>query len=476
MSESKLEYFLTHLSGAERERFRAQLADSQRKRDRLLARLLELLIANKLPPEAIYADLYPQKHYSEKQMRNLRSALFNQLTDFLTHRLFANSPEKTLFFMRAMNDIGANKYFPAILEKHWGKAEDRNLSLDYADLDNRVRIEEIKHQLAVQGRQEVALEPLLQETEAAFVARMLHHVLAFQEAKRVIEAGEGAVPPTHLWPVILAHLEAGAWSDSPLVQLYFSIYQLVSSASNRNQYLRVKSMLTAHSDRLDRQEASQMYTLTLNHCIRQYNLSAVFWREEIFHLYREMIARSVLVEPAGISAWRFKSVVSIGVQLREFAWVETFVERHRRFIPREFREATTHFCWGLLAFFRRSYPEAEANMHTVLTENKDPFLGLDARAYLLRIYYETENEIGLNALINSFRQFLRRHPHLAAERLASYYEFIRFFRRLHALNPNDQKRADKLRQEIESSPYRAGRDWFLEKLAKRFPTAQADTT
>ena len=133
-------------------------------------------------------------------------------------------------------------------------------------------------------------------------------------------------------------------------------------------------------------------------------------------------------------------------------------------LPSHFRKPTSYFCKGLLYFHSQDLPNAEKQMHLALMHPKDPFLDLDARGYLLCIYYETGNFTGMESLSNSFRLLLRRHKKLSPDRLENYQAFLRFFKRLAGLPPGKTKRAAKLRSEIIDSPYWAGKDWLLKKL------------
>lgn len=469
MSEQKLEYFLRKMPGSECEAFRLQLAESRRKKDQILEKLLRFILEDKLDLEAMYASLYPDKPFSAKQMRNLRSDLFQKLSDFLAVRLFESSPEKHLYLARALNRIGATRYFPAVVERYESEERKDSLSLDLADMDNRLKEEEMLHQYAVNGRQNVSFDKLLTGSEEAFVARMLYHALADQEAQRVLKASPPDPPPLQLWPSILERLEAGAWADSPLIRIYYALYRLVTFDPAPSTFAEVKSSLTEYGNRVTKSEAIAIYTVALNYGIRILNSGDRQYLAEVFHLYREMLDRSLLVSEKGISPWHFKSIATIGIRLQQLEWVEGFIERNHLYLAAQFRENLLYYCRGMLAYASGDFPEAESYMNKVLDSYTDPFFGLDARSYLLRIYYEMANETGMEALKTSFRLFLRRHRHLGKERLGNYQEFIRFFRRLHALNPGDLARAKRLYEEIKSSPHQANRDWLLQKLDAFLP-------
>ncbi|MCB9230771.1 MAG: tetratricopeptide repeat protein [Bacteroidia bacterium] len=465
MSVTKLTYFLERLSQEERDDFRGNLVRKPGKRDEILSQLVEILMEGEAENEEIYAQLYPDREYSEKQMRNLRSELFSRLTDYLSNRLFEESTEKVLFVARVLNQLKVVQHFPAVVEKYMRREENDTLSLERADLNNRLKEEFLEYQISIQGRKGLPLNELMEGTEEAFVARVLYQAIAYQESVRIYP-GFAAEPPLILLDSILEKLREGAWQHSRLVGIYYGLYQLVTEPEKVEGFFRVKEMLGAYGGLIEKREAFHIYTAVLNYLARRRNSGYEEVFPEIFLLYQEMLNRGLLLEDNVFNAWHFKSIVSTAIRLEKFAWALDFIQIYGPQLSAQFQANTVNYSRGMIAYYQNRFEEAETLMNKVLEDFSDPFFGLDARSYLLRIYYETGNVTGQDALLNSFRLFLTRHQDLLPDRLENYKEFIRFFRRLVALPPDKPGRAEKLRQEILDSPRQAGRDWLLQKLER----------
>lgn len=463
MAEPKLEYFLERMAQPERQAFLDLLLESKKKIDQLLGRLLQLVIQGEKDKEVIYQVLYPGKAFSVGSLRNLRTKLLSKLLDFLAHETFEDSPEKGLMVAKAMNRIHANRYFSSTVDGFIKEEQSKGLSLDQADLHNRIQAESLVHEKSVKGRKELPLESLIEGTEEAFIARILYYALAHHEAKGMYQS-MGEDPPLKLWPTIKLGLENGEWQGSILVQLYYSLVKLVYEPETRGHLGRSRSLLTAYGSQISREEVQQMYTVVLNHCIRRCNQGNDTFLHEIFHLYQEMLERKLMVNDGSMSAWHFKSIVGNAVRIQEYEWAKEFIGQYSKYLPHQFRDNLLNYSYGMIAFEEGNWKQAEWRMNKVLEEYEDPFFGLDARSWLLRIYYETQNDTGMDSLTNSFRLFLRRHRHLNPKRLRNYREFIRFFRRLVAIPPGNTQRAIKLRVEIMASPHHASRNWLLQKL------------
>lgn len=465
MHSSKLEYVLSKMEPSTIEEFRKVLDHSFRKREQKMGKLLKLILKDVADQEKVYATLYPKKEFSEKNLRNLRSELFKRLTDYLAVQHFKDTPELKLYVAQSLNHIQATQYFQSILNRY--PDEEGLPTLRQLDRNNRLREEILRNKEHSEGRKLLSFDALIENSEEAFVARSLYYMLARHEAHKVYNVEDSNPPPSYLWDTILERLSEGAWQESQLIQLYHALYKLVSESPQPENFSRVKILLGNLDFGGKKGEAQKWYTLALNYCVRNWNHGDDSMVEEIYQLYEEQLERGLLIYNGEINAWHFKTMVSCAIRLGKFDWTKDCIDRYGPLIAGHFRESLLHFCQGMMAFYQKQFEPAENMMNKVLQNCKDPFLLLDARSYLLRIYYEFSNEDGMDSLINSFRVFLYRHQHLSAVRLKNYHEFIRFFRRYISLPPAKSKRAVKLKEEIQQSPHQAGRDWLLEKISLR---------
>ena len=468
MSKTKLDYFLGKMSSSDLKRFEAQLSQSSLKKDQALGKLLNLLKKKKKDPEYLYAQLYPGKAFSRKQIGNLKSELFGRLTDFLAIELFESSPEKSLFVAAAMNRMGATRHFPAILEKYIQQEKERAVSLEQMALNNRLENETLIYQLSKEGRRELPMESLITNIEETFVAQTLYLAIAHSEAQGLWNE-EKAKPPIALWEPVIKKLERGEWAESRIIQIYYGLYKLATHPEDPAHYKAVKSLLTDYGDQFDREEAQRMYTPVQNYCIRTLNQGNSAFLAEFLDVFQEMRDRGLLLVDGGIDGWLYKTIVSVGARTGRFEWTHGFIEEYKEHLIDDSRDQLILYCQGVLAFFTRNFELAESKMYKVLEDFSDPFFGLDARSYLLRIYYESGNFTSMDALLNSFRLLLKRYKQLSPPRLNNYKEFIRFFRRLVRMDPNKGHLGAKLRRDILESPYNASRDWLLEKVEEMYP-------
>lgn len=468
MKERKLEYFLQIMDKSDIESLLEELGNSSRKRFRVLGRLLALIIDGMRDNQQIYARLYPQKAYSEKQIRNLRSALFQNLTDFLASQELNLSLKKDLLLPRSLNRIGATKYFPSLMKKLESQGQQAPLSVEHMQYLADLKFESLKYQNSFRGNRHYDLPEVIDRYEEAFAARTLYLALANHSYRNRLS--DKKARQSVLLPAVIRQIEQGAFAGSLLVQVYYSLYLLKEHPENPIYYEQVKSALSQKGLLITKEDLKEIYLIALNHTIMAVNQGQSQYLHETFHLYVEMLGRDLIIENGRMGPWQFKSLVTISLRLGHFQWTKDFIQEYARYLTDHFSKNCLSYCNGLLAFYLSDFSQAEIHMNQVLQGIDDPFFGMDARSYLLRIYYETSDEMGMDAMCTSFRLFLRRHRKVGESRLQNYLEFIRFFRRLMSLGPGDEHRAQVLYDEILNTPYNASREWLIEKLMLFLPT------
>ena len=106
---------------------------------------------------------------------------------------------------------------------------------------------------------------------------------------------------------------------------------------------------------------------------------------------------------------------------------------------------------GVLAFHQKYFDQAEKHFNIVLNDYEDLFYGCDARLWLLKVYYDTGNAIGLESMMESFRMFLQRHKTLGKPHKDRYLTFINYLRRIMNIPPKDTHRMRVLWEELNGA-------------------------
>lgn len=470
MKESKVMYFLGLLSRKERKRFRSYV-DSEffnRREDcrKLLTLLARNLTSADTPPddEYLFREIYGTAPFNHARLKKVKTALMDLLTKFLSLTAFQADPTAgQRFLLHKLNGMGEDRYFVAYHAQALRNLESAGVpEADY--FDERMALAEQFNAFVERGPRRMEADHLQHAMESlsnAFLVRMLKFALR-SVTRRPDRAGDEFWPWIRPVTTYIAGTEA---QQVPLVRIYYALYQALIRPEDRRAYDRVRDLLREFGGEISREEAYNTYTAALNHCTRHINAGDLDYRQELFDLYTEMLRREILIDKGCISIWHYKNIIAIAARIGEIAWAIGFMEGFEDRLKGDYKQNAVHFNRGVLAFFEGKYETAETWFNLVLQDFKDIFYGLDCRMLLLRIYYETGNDIGMESLCHSFRMYLDRTRALPLERKQHYKLFIGLYRRMINLSPGDDVRIARLRSEVEATGNPVGwRAWLLEKI------------
>lgn len=473
MKDSKPVYFLRRLSSSERKRFREYVASPYFNRREDVVTLLEVLEGRYISgkkggeDEAIFGLVYKGDTFNKTRFKNLKTTFLNLLVDFMAQSEYqADTAAQNQYFLRKLNQTQEEKYFSGYFEKARTKLE--KLPLSESDLfQERMALAEIYNEF--QARQprrgsEDHLQAAIDHLGNSFLIRMLKHIIhAFNR-----EAILGTSPELYWLGQVMDYVQRNQARLPGVVVGYYTLYQVLDQPDSAALFNEMRSLLQTRSDDFSKVEALNLYTGTINFAARRLNDGEQLFLEEIYQLYREMLDRELLLDKDKISSWHFKNIVNVALRSAHFDWVETFIDEYEGRVTPDYNRNAFFFNRGMLHFYKQEFEVAERNFHRVLEGFKDVFYGINARAYLLQIFYETSNITGLESLAHSFRMFLDRNRSISPTKRRQNIEFILHLRKLVNLPLNDREKFEKLRNEIQEKAEKGmGSTWLLGKIEEK---------
>ena len=291
---------------------------------------------------------------------------------------------------------------------------------------------------------EAALDTFYLASKLQHACEMLNrnNIINSTYQPRMMEPLEAALAdPTH------------PYRQVPVVNIYFHIYLTLTRPEDESHYEALVRQLDAHAGDFPRAEAYTMYSYALNYCTRQVNQGQAGYLDKIFRLFRQLLAKDILIEAGYLAHWHVKNIVTVGLRLREYAWVRSFLEEYRERIHPEQRAHVYHFYLATYYYEQRQYPEALRELQQVVFT--DVYYDLGARSMLLKIYYESGEYEALDYHIRAFQTYLRRNKDISAGHRRIHRNLIRFVRKLR-----------KLRRWDDPERVAAGRAALLEEIAQ----------
>ncbi len=189
----------------------------------------------------------------------------------------------------------------------------------------------------------------------------------------------------------------------------------------------------------------------------------------LFDLYKEQLAQNVLYVNGYLSPVMLRNITIVGLKLREFGWVQRFLEENAsRIVPTYLeRDDIVTLCKAYLHFEQQDFVRALELINSLHYDSL--FTKMDERRMRLMCYFELRMNDLLDDLVNSFRKFLAAHKKGIPR---SYIEpnrlFLHFIIKLYTTNLKIRKNRQALADEIRQVPVLPEKEWLLAKLE---PTA-----
>lgn len=465
MKSTRLYEILFALDGKERLTFLEYLRSDFVKASRKEVQLLEFLLDQREdnPPEKaeLWRQLYPGKAYSDQRLRLLISNLLRQLHRFLALVALEDNPGwASLLTLRKIGELGREKYFGQQIkkvQKAFLQRSDSDSELHAYLLESeRTRfLRQNPRKLHSNFHQTVdALDRwyLLEKLRLACAALNNQFVVDLEAQPLIVEG-------------IRRLYEDAPALRTPLIEVLYRVMLVFSTPEDGKGYLRLIQALEEHREDLPPQELGVIYTYVQNYCIRQINQGHSQFLRDLFEIYIQLLDRGLLLENGQLSPWHFKNMVVVALRLQEYAWTERFIRERVRLVPSAFRENARTYNQAKLHFHRGEYSEVKKLLLQV--EYEDVFYNLDSKTMLLKIYYEEEEDIALEALGRSFLAYLRRNQLVSKDHRIRYSNFVRFVIRLSQLWQPSEEQLQELKSELNGPRPIADVAWLQKVVEQR---------
>ena len=136
-----------------------------------------------------------------------------------------------------------------------------------------------------------------------------------------------------------------------------------------------------------------MYNSAQNYGIRQINAGNTTFLAELFNNYKTLLQTGLIYDGAFLTQADYRNTITAGLRMKEYAWVEAFIHGQKQHLDPRHRNNT--FSYNLANFYYQTGAPARAKRLLQSVEFTDVFYGLNARAILVQVYYEDEDDDAL---------------------------------------------------------------------------------
>lgn len=293
------------------------------------------------------------------------------------------------------------------------------------------------------------------------ITRMEYASWLFSQAKHhtSINLQDSDLIFEHLAPIY----ESAPYSEVPLIKVYSQVYLFLQQ--DEGAFSVFQELLERYEDELPLSQLRDLQALCRSYCIQNYNRGEEKYLHEAFRLYKLHLEKGYLYyDGECLTPSAFGNLVSLGVKLEAFDWVNHFLEKFKDRITRTDKpEEIYNFNLAQYYFAIRDY---ESTLDRLSVNYEDLYYKMAAKRLELKVYYENQSEI-LESRMDAFKilTFRLSKNMLSANHRRGNNNFIDLLKQI--INPKtrgNQPRIEKLIQKVINKKVIAEKEWLLDIL------------
>ncbi|MBK8557169.1 MAG: hypothetical protein IPL65_16000 [Lewinellaceae bacterium] len=415
-----------------------------------------------LKKQKVWPAVYPGEPYDDARMRQVMYFLGKAVEEYLAFEDYKNNQfQYQLALSRQYRQRKLEKAYRQAKRLSTDALENQPLrNADYLLQKFFLETEDYEYQLGLSQSTPVNLQEVANALEKWFTAEklrtsleMLAHRTVFQKAQYT----DGLLPET------LHYVERGELIEDPAISVYYYIYMAVTNPDKEEYFEQFENLI--HSEqalKFDRDEVRNLYLAAWNYCVPKISAGRQDFARRAFELYRQGVDTGILLENEKLSRYTFINIVGIALRVREYEWVESFVNNYQQYLEEKYRKSIVHFNLSRIYFEKGDYDQAQRMLLNF--EYDEMHLNIIAKTMLLKIYYEQTELDAFESLLESMRIYLQRKEALDTARKSAYKNMISLMKKLLNHNPYSKAQTERLREIFSNTQPLMERDWLLRQL------------
>jgi len=484
MKDASLIKILTTLSIKECNKFVLFVQSPYFNKDEYIVRLLKYL--KKLHPKykeeavekvLIFKKIFKQEPFDYLKLRRLFSATLKLLEQFfLTEFQQANQIDYHINLMSTLKARNLDKRFQKIHLKTKALI-DENKTIDGSYYFNQYKYFLHLDEWLVEDNEEFGKPELLQEAinhlDRFYLLEKLNRSIVMLNRSTVLQTRSKDYQFTYpLIEEVATYVEQNQalFKDDPGVLIYYKQFVSLLDEDDEASYFELCQLVDENIERFSKREGRFLYFSLLNYATEKINQGNFNFFKHSFEIQKKMLIQGFLMQNEVLPDLSFRNLVTSALALKEFDWTLHFIEEYHKYLPKNIR--TNAYNYNLANYYCEISEYDKAHKLLWNVEYKNLMYNLNAKAMLLRIFYETNAEEALDSHISAFKVYLMRNKMIAKDRYKRYYNLFRFTATLHKIKMNvtytEKKESgfkmDKLKTKIQKTGRLPFKRWLNEQI------------
>jgi hypothetical protein len=252
----------------------------------------------------------------------------------------------------------------------------------------------------------------------------------------------------------------------------FIIYQVFMMFDTlEDKYLEnLLKYLKIHEKKFSKDKLNYYYHYVTQYYIQKFNTGQLEYRERVFKIYKMMREKNLFLIDNIITDQEFNNVCNMGLTIKEFKWLDSFIEEYKDFIDPIFAKDAYNLAKAKLAFHQKDYN----NVFSFLNEIgvNDPNYYTNSKYLLARVYFDSGNIESAKNIILNLKQYLRMKSTLTLEQsegIRIFNKYLNGLIKIYECNISKEKKLLKIILEKsldDEKKFVPNKSWFYEKISE----------
>lgn len=471
MNDSKFYRFLKTLNTKELRKFRKYLESPYFNTNQILLQLFGIFESHLLDPneneldkKQVWELIYPNDPFDYDRLRKLIHLLMVLGEDFLAQLAYDdNSAHRVHYLLQMLHRKEMEEFIQSTIQAGINvlKKENNRNGNYYYDLYSIEKYKYILENIESARVKKLNIQKLnISEIDGHlnhfyFSEKLKYYCLLLSWSKMInVELN---VP---LIPEITTIVKMGNYLQIPSIAIYYQIYLTYIEPNELEHFYELKKLIKNYIHLFPSEDAKDIMNSAINYTIQKHNSGNTSFYLENFLIYKDAIEKEIILANNELSPWAFKNIITLGLRLNEFEWVQNFINNYGIKINKEYRENAINYNLASMYFYKKEYNKAIPLLQRVQFD--ETTYGLGAKSLLLACYYELDEFEALQSFYDSFKIFVNRNKSITDERKKSYLQLIKLTKKLTENNDNKLKLTHLKTEILESQA--TSKSWLLEKV------------
>ncbi len=410
-----------------------------------------------LKKELVYNFIYPKERFNISRYNYLSTTLFNLFKEFIIIENALNN--KSFYDTNVLNKLKElNQKDLFVLEENIIIKKDfKTIKKKSSDYQKKYLFEYERLNFYAEQKR----------TETKYVKSLHFNLDAYYLIEKLkvacTEINQQKLYKTErelkLTKIIIDYInETDLITEIPLLSIYYNAYNMLTS-NKKKDFILLKKDLEEFD--FEEKEITDAFIFGLNFCIQKLNAGDTTFNNEIFEMYQTGIQKNILLKKGKLSHFTFSNIVTIGLRLKRFEEVETFIEKNKKLLSGAEKQTYYSFNLAKLLFEKGEFEKVTALYNEKLI--KEILLNIQMRILQIKAFYELGEFDICESLISSTDQLLNRKGILAYHKKV-FKNFIKFSKSLITINHLDKSEIQSFKNKIENIETIIDKKWLIEKL------------